>query len=81
MSVRRTPGTALAVDTTIEIVYTPCEGEKRIRDLLANWAALFNPSGAKAQVSRRLNPMPLMAGAARLAPNLDRLRTCRPRSA
>lgn len=37
MNVRRTPGTALANDVTGEVVYTPPEGEKLLRDLLANW--------------------------------------------
>jgi Fic family protein len=37
MSVRKVPGTALANDATGEVVYTPPEGEARIRDLLANW--------------------------------------------
>lgn len=37
MDVRRTPGTQLANDRTGEIVYTPPEGEARLRDLLANW--------------------------------------------
>ncbi len=37
MSVRKVPGTALANDATGEVVYTPPEGETRIRDLLANW--------------------------------------------
>jgi Fic family protein len=37
MNVRRTPGTALANDATGEVVYTPPEGEKLLRDLLANW--------------------------------------------
>ena len=37
MSVRRVPGTALANDATGEVIYTPPEGEARIRDLLANW--------------------------------------------
>ena len=37
MSVRRIPGTALANHVTGEVVYTPPEGEGRIRDLLANW--------------------------------------------
>lgn len=37
MSVRRLPGTALTNDATGEVVYTPPEGEARIRDLLANW--------------------------------------------
>ncbi|MFW8745094.1 protein adenylyltransferase Fic [Mesorhizobium japonicum] len=37
MSVRSTPGTALANDQTGEVVYTPPEGEQHLRDLLANW--------------------------------------------
>jgi len=37
MQVRRIPGTALANDATADIIYTPPEGEDRIRDLLANW--------------------------------------------
>ncbi|MEO6565875.1 MAG: Fic family protein [Casimicrobiaceae bacterium] len=37
MSVRKVPGTALANDATGEVVYTPPEGEGRLRDMLANW--------------------------------------------
>lgn len=37
MSVRKVPGTALANHVTGELVYTPPEGEARLRDLLANW--------------------------------------------
>jgi cell filamentation protein, protein adenylyltransferase len=37
MSVRKVPGTALANDATAAVVYTPPEGEARIRNLLANW--------------------------------------------
>ena len=37
MAVRRVPGTALANDRTGEVIYTPPEGEDRLRDLLANW--------------------------------------------
>ena len=37
MSVRKVPGTALANDAPGQVVYTPPEGEARIRDLLANW--------------------------------------------
>jgi Fic family protein len=37
MSVRKVPGTALANDKTEKIIYTPTEGEKQIRDILANW--------------------------------------------
>jgi len=37
MTVRRVPGTALANDRTGEVIYTPPEGEDRLRDMLANW--------------------------------------------
>lgn len=37
MDIRRTPGTQLANDQTGEVVYTPPEGEARLRDMLANW--------------------------------------------
>lgn len=37
MDIRRTPGTRLANDRTGETIYTPPEGETRLRDLLANW--------------------------------------------
>lgn len=37
MTVRKTPGTALASDQTGQVVYTPPEGEQQLRDLLANW--------------------------------------------
>ena len=37
MRVRRVPGTALANNATGAVIYTPPEGESRLRDLLANW--------------------------------------------
>lgn len=37
MDIRRVPGTQLANDRTGEVIYTPPEGERRLRDLLANW--------------------------------------------
>lgn len=37
MSVRRTPGTTLMNEANGETIYTPPEGEARLRDLLANW--------------------------------------------
>ncbi|WP_089961221.1 protein adenylyltransferase Fic [Limnohabitans sp. 2KL-3] len=37
MDIRRTPGTQLANDRTGEVIYTPPEGEDRLRTLLANW--------------------------------------------
>lgn len=37
MDIRRTPGTRLANDRTGETIYTPPEGEARLRELLANW--------------------------------------------
>lgn len=37
MTVRHSAGTALLNDQTGRVVYTPPEGEQRLRDLLANW--------------------------------------------
>lgn len=37
MDIRRTPGTQLANDRTGQVIYTPPEGEARLRDMLANW--------------------------------------------
>lgn len=37
MDIRRTPGTALVNDATGQVIYTPPEGEVRLRDMLANW--------------------------------------------
>lgn len=37
MDIRATPGTALLNDATGQIIYTPPEGEDRLRRLLANW--------------------------------------------
>jgi Fic family protein len=37
IDVRRVPGTALLNEATGQVVYTPPEGESRLRELLANW--------------------------------------------
>ncbi len=37
MSVRRVPGAQLVNSATGVVIYTPPEGEERVRDLLANW--------------------------------------------
>ncbi len=37
MDVRATPGTALANDATREVIYTPPEGQERLRKFLTNW--------------------------------------------
>jgi Fic family protein len=37
MDVRNTPGTALINQKTGDVIYTPPEGEGRLRDMLANW--------------------------------------------
>ena len=37
MAVRKVPGTALATDGSGDVVYTPPDGEARLRELLANW--------------------------------------------
>lgn len=42
MAVRSVPGTALASDRSGEIIYTPPEGEDRLRGLLANWETFLH---------------------------------------
>lgn len=42
MDVRKTPGTDLKNTFTGEIIYTPPDGEERIRRLLANWERFAN---------------------------------------
>lgn len=37
LDIRRTPGTQLVNDRAGKVIYTPPEGEQRLRDLLANW--------------------------------------------
>ena len=56
MSVRKVPGTALANYATGELVYTPPEGEARIRDLLANWERFLHDDSA-------IDPLVRMAAA------------------
>ena len=46
MTVRKVPGTALAGDASGEVVYTPPEGEARLRDLLANWERFLHADDA-----------------------------------
>jgi Fic family protein len=45
MTVRKVPGTKLANDATGEIIYTPPEGESRLRDKLANWERFIHDDG------------------------------------
>lgn len=42
LDVRRTSGTQLVNDLTGEVVYTPPQGEARLRELLANWEAFLH---------------------------------------
>lgn len=42
MDIRRTPGTQLINDRTGEVIYTPPEGEMRLRDMLANWEGFLH---------------------------------------
>jgi Fic family protein len=46
MTVRKVPGTVLTNAATGAVVYTPPEGEKRIRDLLANWERFLHEEEA-----------------------------------
>jgi Fic family protein len=45
VDVRRIPGTALLNETTGHVVYTPPEGEPRLRELLANWERFLHDAG------------------------------------
>jgi Fic family protein len=42
MDVRKTPGTQLKNSFSGEVIYTPPEGEQRLRDLLSNWEKFAN---------------------------------------
>jgi Fic family protein len=44
MDVRCTPGTTLANSHTGEVIYTPPEGEARLRELLSNWETFAHGS-------------------------------------
>ncbi len=44
LDVRRTPGTTLTNSHTGEVIYTPPEGEARLRELLANWERFAHES-------------------------------------
>jgi Fic family protein len=44
LDVRRTPGTTLTNSHTGETIYTPPDGEERLRGLLANWEQFANGS-------------------------------------
>jgi Fic family protein len=54
MDVRRVPGTKLAHARTGAVVYTPPEGEDRLRELLANWERFLHEQ-------RDLDPLVRMA--------------------
>lgn len=45
MTVRKVPGTKLANSATGESIYTPPEGESRLRDKLANWERFIHDDG------------------------------------
>lgn len=47
MSVRKVPGTQLLNSATGEIIYTPPEGENRVRDLLKNWEDFLHDDGGE----------------------------------
>jgi len=44
LDIRRTPGTTLSNSHTGEVIYTPPEGEGRLRELLANWERFAHES-------------------------------------
>jgi cell filamentation protein, protein adenylyltransferase len=44
LDIRRTPGTTLRNSHTGEVIYTPPEGEERLRELLSNWERFAHES-------------------------------------
>ncbi len=44
LDVRRTPGTTLTNSHTGEVIYTPPDGEGRLREMLSNWETFANAS-------------------------------------
>ena len=56
MTVRKVPGTVLAKGDSGEVVYTPPEGEARLRELLANWERFLHQEAG-------LDPLVRMAAA------------------
>jgi Fic family protein len=44
LDIRRTPGTTLSNSHTGEVIYTPPEGEARLREMLANWERFAHES-------------------------------------
>ncbi len=42
LDIRRTPGTALRNSYTGEVIYTPPEGQDRLRSLMSNWESFLN---------------------------------------
>ena len=44
LDVRRTPGTTLTNSHTGEVIYTPPDGDSRLRELLANWEQFAHES-------------------------------------
>jgi Fic family protein len=56
MTVRRVPGTKLADRATAAVIYTPPEGEARLRALLANWERFLHQA-------EELDPLVRMAAA------------------
>jgi Fic family protein len=56
MHVRKTPGTVIANTASGQVIYTPPNTERRIRDLLANWERFLHDN-------RSLDPLVRMAAA------------------
>jgi Fic family protein len=50
MTVRRVPGTQLVNSATGKVIYTPPEGEARIRTLLGNWEAFLHEAPSAAAI-------------------------------
>ena len=60
VDIRTVPGTALKNTRTSEVLYTPPEGEKTIRTLLANWESFLHDT-VDADTNTDLDPLVRMA--------------------
>jgi len=69
MAIRKVPGTQLLNTTTGEVIYTPPEGETRVRTLLHNWEAFLHDAkedGSEAfqhetEIEQSIDPLVRMA--------------------
>jgi Fic family protein len=61
MAVRKVPGTVLKNDRTGQTIYTPPEGERVLRDMLANWERFYHALPEDEAFGGDLDPLVRMA--------------------